>query len=212
MRALILANGEIGDGTLVRMLWREQDLVICADGGLAHARALALRPHWLIGDLDSVQADWLQALDSTTQVVRYPTSKNETDLELALQKAAELGVTSALVAGTGGGRLDHALANILLLAQQRWPFRLSFVQGAQLATVLHGPAGALLLEGLKGQLVSLLPLPEASGVQTQGLDYPLTDESLAFGSPRGISNVMSSSRAIVQLKQGTLLVIQNLTD
>ncbi|MDO6459115.1 thiamine diphosphokinase [Granulosicoccaceae sp. 1_MG-2023] len=206
-RALILANGQVADYALLSTHLHADDLLICADGGLAHARALGLQPHWLVGDLDSVEAAWLEELDSATQIERYPAGKNETDLELALQRAQALAVDSVLVAGLGGGRLDHALANVLLLAQQRWPFRLSFVEGGQRACILRGGA-QLTLGGPVGTLVSLLPLPGAAGIVTRGLQYPLCNESLSFGTPRGISNVISEAGASLQLAEGTLLVIQ----
>lgn len=212
MRVLILANGDIADERGLRAHLGTVDQVICADGGLLHAQRLGLAVNWLIGDMDSVNEAALASLGETTQVERYPAAKNETDLELALQKAATLGANAVLVAGAGGGRVDHALANILLLAQQRWPFALSFVEGQQLASVLHAHAGTLELTGAVGQLVSLLPLPQAEGVRTQGLAYPLTGETLAFGTPRGISNVQSAKQARVSLEQGTLLVIETPSD
>ena len=52
-----------------------------------------------------------------------------------------------------------------------------------------------LLTGEEGELVSLLPVGgPAEGVTAQGLRYPLSDETLAAGSSRGVSNASSASR------------------
>ena len=94
MRVLILANGDIADERGLRAHLGTVDQVICADGGLLHAQRLGLAVNWLIGDMDSVNEAALASLGETTQVERYPAAKNETDLELALQKAATLGANA----------------------------------------------------------------------------------------------------------------------
>ena len=53
-------------------------------------------------------------------VERHPADKDATDLELALRRArATRGAQRIVVVGGGGGRLDHFLANALLLARRR---------------------------------------------------------------------------------------------
>ena len=86
-----------------------------------HARALGLRVDLVVGDLDSVDAADLEAaVADGTEVERHPTAKDATDLELALDAAVARGATRVLVVGAHGGRLDHFLANVLLLASPRF--------------------------------------------------------------------------------------------
>jgi len=62
------------------------------------------------------------------------------------------------------------------------------------------------LHGKPGDIVSLIPLgEEARGITTHHLEYPLRGESLAFGSTRGISNVMLKNQAKVHVSEGMLL-------
>ena len=73
--------------------------------------------------------------------------------------------------------------------------------------LLRGP-GTLALEGAAGDLISLLPLGEATGITTEGLEYPLREERLGLGPARGVSNVMLGPRASVRVEQGALLCVQ----
>jgi len=71
--------------------------------------------------------------------------------------------------------------------------------------------GETLMNGQAGDTVSLLPLAgDASGISTQGLEYPLRGETLSFGPARGISNVMLVHDARITFKSGLLLVIHTI--
>ena len=133
--------------------------------------------------------------------------KNETDTELAVQVALEQGAERiTLLGGIGGERFDHTMANILLLAGFEM-VPLQIIDGPSTCWLLRGP-GSTSIEGSSGDLLSLLPLTgEAVGVRTTDLYYPLYGETLYFGKPRGVSNVLISERAEVLLELGLLLVI-----
>ncbi|MCS7062409.1 MAG: thiamine diphosphokinase, partial [Anaerolineae bacterium] len=115
-RAIIFANGELPEPAAVRGLIQPDDLLIAADGGARHCRALGLTPHLVIGDFDSLDAAELGALEQAGATLRqHPRDKDETDLELALLEAAARGASYLVVLGAFGGRLDMTLANIQLL-------------------------------------------------------------------------------------------------
>jgi len=44
---------------------------------------------------------------------------------------------------------------------------------------------------------------------TQGLEYPLGGETLHFGLPRGVSNVLTASTARVQMQTGLLIAVHS---
>ena len=78
--------------------------------------------------------------------------------------------------------------------------------GAARVTVVRHAAE---LTGAVGGHVTLLPVGgPARGITTDGLLYPLTDEDLAPGSTRGVSNELLGSVAHVRLREGTLLAVQ----
>ncbi len=207
MRVVIFANGEFPNPSAHRRLVGPHDLVIAADGGAAHARAAGVMPHVLIGDLDSLPPELGVELKAAgTRVLRYPTDKDETDLELALLYGVQQGADDILILGALGGRLDHSVANLLLLTHPALEgVRVRIIEGNQSAFLIRGQGR---IEGNPGDTVSLLPLNgDAHGVTTEGLRWPLTDESLLFGPARGVSNTLLGEQALVRVRQGTLLCV-----
>ena len=143
------------------------------------------------------------------QVQRHPAAKDATDTELAIELALDRGATHIdLVGATGGARLDHSLANVLLLAAD-WPagVRLRLVEPAATALVVRA-GQSVDVPGTVGDIVALLPLAgPARGITTCGLRYALAGEDLAFGRARGVSNVLTAPVASISLAAGVLLVI-----
>jgi thiamine pyrophosphokinase len=206
-QALIFANGDINDGPMTRQAIAEAQAdtwVVAADGGARIAQHFGLRVGFVIGDMDSLSDTELQTLvDQGAKVQSYPEEKNETDLELALQWAAQQDVTWARV-------IDQTIANIYLLTLPALHGRdVRLVGGRQETWLLH--PGEHVIKGAKGDTVSLIPIGgEVRGVRTENLYYPLKDETLAFGPARGISNVMNTDLARVWLQTGLLLVIHTI--
>ena len=192
------------------------DRVIAADFGAHHARAWGWPVHLLIGDLDSLPGEDAAALASTnTPTITAPTAKDETDLELALVQAVAQDPAQILICGALGGRADHMLANVLLLARPDLRARRVIIaDGPETLQLLAGGETAsgtpqnLSLAGEPGDLLSLLPIGgDAGGVTTAGLLYALHEETLYLGAPRGVSNVFTGAAALVSLRAGLLLVI-----
>ncbi|MBL8094200.1 MAG: thiamine diphosphokinase [Anaerolineales bacterium] len=207
--AVIVANGILTDAEQLRSLVAAADIVIAADGGGAHLRALGLRPHWLIGDFDSLDATMLaDFLALGARVERHPPAKDATDLELALQLAQRLGATRIRIVAGLGGRHDQALANLLLLAESSLAgLDLALLDGAQTLRVLRGPS-ALTIAGTPGDTLSILPIGgDAVGVTLEGLAYPLRAARLPLGTSRGISNVLAGTTARIVLETGALVVV-----
>ncbi|MBM3673842.1 MAG: thiamine diphosphokinase [Actinobacteria bacterium] len=207
MRAIVFAGGDPLDPC-----WHgavaNADLVVAADSGLGHARTLGIRADVVVGDMDSVDAETLErARFQGTRVERYSTLKDETDLELAIATARRLGADAATIVGAGGGRLDHFLANALLIAAPDWAdLRIDALVGSARVAVVRDHVE---LQGAIGSLVTLLALHgPASGVTTRGLRWELTGDVLTPGSTRGVSNEMVEEIAIVMVEDGVLLAIQ----
>ncbi len=209
MRAIIFANGLLNDADAVRAALAPDDVLIAADGGARHCRALGLTPAVVIGDFDSLDGADLARLEAAgVRVIRHPARKDFTDLELALQHAAALGAEEVLIFAALGARWDQTLANLLLPAAPGFErVRIRLIDGPQEMMLLRG-GGSLELTGAPGDTVSLIPLGgDAHGVTTHGLEYPLSAGDLQFGATRGVSNVLLGEKAAVQVKDGLLLCI-----
>ncbi len=164
--------------------------------------------------MDSVSPETLAFFkaQADVEVRQLPVEKDETDLEAALSAALDLGATSIGIAGGLGGRLDHSLGNIYLLAAP-WLLKAGtsvHLSGEREGVWLIKGGQRLLLEGQPGDLLSLIPLTgEATGVLTENLYYPLVGETLYRGPTRGVSNVFTTHQAAVSLKEGLLLAIHS---
>lgn len=203
MRAVIFANGSLEQAPALL----PDDLIIAADGGGLHCLRLGIVPHTVIGDLDSLSPADVETLRSQgAGIIQYPTHKDYTDLELAVQFAEERGASEAVLFGALGQRWDQTLAN-LLLPVRLTGLRLSLQDGQQEMFVIR-PGQAASIHAPHGSTVSLIPLAgDAHGVSTRGLEYPLRDESLLFGATRGVSNVLLEDPAQVSLSLGLLMCI-----
>jgi len=182
--------------------------VIAADSGVEHALLVGLSVHHVVGDFDSASPEALATAEAAgAKLERHPTAKDATDLELALDAALELGARRIHVLGGHGGRLDHLLANLLLLARpQHVDVTVTAQMGAARVAVVRDAAT---LQGAIGDLVTLLPLHgPARGVTTTGLLYPLAGEDLPDGTTRGVSNELLHDPATVTLAAGVLVTIQ----
>ena len=217
----MVADGDVPPAAALESAWPGWSVgvvdVIAADGGYARAVGIGLAPTVLVGDLDSLDGTHVDAAAAAgVTILRFPAAKDESDTELALVEAVRLGATRITVLGAfGGARLDHALANLWLLAHPALDavpvVLLDATTRASLVSA-PGPDGGAVerdLAGRVGATVSLLPFAaDVIGVTTLGLRYPLRGEPLAPGPARGLSNVGERPDAAVRVERGRLLVVE----
>jgi thiamine pyrophosphokinase len=208
MHTVIVANAPAFQAEPFRDLLARADLLIAADGGGNALFAAGITPDLVIGDLDSLAPEAAGAFAAAgATFLRYPTEKDETDLELALLAAAARQADTIDVLGAIGGRWDQGLSNVALLALPELAGRrvrlLDVDQEAYLARGEQPIAGAV------GDTISLLPLGgPARGITTRGLAYALEDAELRFERSRGVSNVIVRTPAAVLVREGMLLVVR----
>ncbi|MGH2407000.1 MAG: thiamine diphosphokinase [Candidatus Limnocylindrales bacterium] len=210
-----MADGDVPARAALDAAWPgwadDVDRVVAADGGAAAATSLGLRLDLVVGDMDSIGPnDLAQVRVRGIALDVRPVDKDESDTEIALRAALEGGATAVTVLGaTGGARIDHALANVWLLALPAASGRAVVLLDARSRLRLLDGPGRAELSGFAGDLVSLLPFDGlATGVTTEGLAYPLRDEDLPVGPSRGLSNVRTGHVANVSLRAGRLLIIE----
>ena len=221
MRALILADGDVPERGELDRAWPGWDdgvaFVVAADGGARHARHLGFALDLWVGDGDSLDADGMAAIvASDVPMERANPHKDESDAELAVRAAIGRGAEGIVIlGGLGGTRIDHALANIGLLALPELRARDAALldDRARIRLVSapdrEGGPSTQSLAGRIGDLVSLLPVGAGvEGVTTSGLAYPLRNEPLPAGPARGLSNVRVAHDARVTVGNGLLLVIE----
>jgi thiamine pyrophosphokinase len=203
--ALVVLGGDAVDPADARHL-APHTVVIAADSGVDQAHRLGLDVDLAIGDFDSVSEPGLErARRRGAQISQHPVAKDATDFELALEAAVQLGVASAVILGGEGGRLDHLLANALVMASPRFASLQLSAHGAG-GSRLHVVRGLRRIGGEPGELVTLVAVHgAATGVTTSGLLYPLDGDVLHPGSSRGVSNQLVEPEAVVTVESGVVL-------
>lgn len=205
MRIIIFANGDLPNLEKARTLLLPDDFIICADGGTRHALALGLTPNVIVGDMDSLPANF-QTSTFNGEIVLYPKDKNETDLELAIDHAVSLDPHQILILAALGGRMDQTLANIALLSHSSLVTRnVKLTDSVEEIFFCRDQAK---VEGRSGDIVSLIPWQgEVTGVFTENLRWHLHHETLYPDKTRGISNEMTADVATIQIRSGLLLIV-----
>jgi thiamine pyrophosphokinase len=206
-RCLIFANGTLPDLDAARRLLRPDDFLIAADGGTRHALDLGRTPSIVIGDLDSISEEERRTMeDEGVEIIQHPRDKDETDLELALDHAIRLGHREIVIVAALGGRLDQTLANLSLISVHRPSSTVVRLDdGVESAQFCRARSE---VRGRRGDLVSLIPWGgEVTGVRTEGLRWPLSNETLFPHKTRGVSNEMTGEVADIQIASGLLLIV-----
>lgn len=206
MRILIIANGSEPSPDLLGSLYESCDRFIAADGGGNAAIRLGYNPDAVIGDLDSFRhSDAYRG-----ELIREPDQETN-DLEKALDFARKLKADRVDVVGATGERLDHTLKNLSVMQQFNHCFdQLAFYDDHFFSRILPRDFSLSLPPE---HLVSLFPLSgKVEGVITDGLRYPLRNESLENGRRDGSSNETLRGDIRIRHRSGVLLFMTALTD
>lgn len=206
VHCLLFLNGEYDDIELYRNLIKGADLVICADGGANKAYELGLKPHYLVGDMDSVNPGVIASLKGEgTKIELYPAEKDLTDTQLALAQAMSLGAQSITIAGGTGDRIDHTFSTIMsTVPLARRGIDIMFFHPKQRLFVT---GKGLSIKGAPGDILSLIALEVTQGVNLKGLKYPLKNATLTPDHPFAVSNMFTEKEAQIDFKKGILLVV-----
>lgn len=210
-RILIITGGRIEDTFLGDLVSRERySMVIAADSGLAAADRLNIGLDFIVGDFDSVSDQiLLKYKEKSTPIETFPTEKDKTDTQIAIELALMNNPTEIDIVGATGSRLDHALANVHLLLlpmQVRIP---ACIIDPNNKIYLKNESFKIQKNKQYGNYVSLMPFTEkVNGLTLKGFKYPLNHITLTAGSSLGISNEVKEEEAQIELTGGILLVME----
>lgn len=182
--------------------------VVAADGGANHLARIGVRPDAVVGDLDSIRTEVRTWIGENRLILRE--DQEHTDLHKAFSfVVSELGVHRAIVLAAAGGRQDHAMEALGVLA--RWAGRGSF-EICEATYRIVPVRRRRVFATHPGQIVSLLPWGRCEGVRTSGLHWPLANETLDLMKRTGVSNRAEGQRVVVGVQTGTVLVFVHAPD
>lgn len=196
----MLCDGEKPSVEHVHAIWKEDTLIIAADGGGNIGKDWEIRPDLIIGDLDSDDGSW-------PDVERvYQPDQDTNDLEKALHYAHEQGVSRITIIGGTGERLDHTLKNLSVMARYKETFEdLVLLDNYMKASLISSPFTMNTWKGMKVSLVAASG--KVTGVVSEGLLYPWTGQDLVVGQYDGTSNQATGEEVTLHFEEGDLLLI-----
>jgi thiamine pyrophosphokinase len=210
-KILIITGGRAEDEVVRNLVMKEHySMIIAADKGLNVADRLNIGLDFIVGDFDSVSNTVLQKYkDKSTPIETFPTEKDKTDTQIAIELALMHNPSQLDIACATGSRLDHVIANVHLLLL---PVQLGIpacLVDLNNKIYLKKDNFTIARNKQYGNYVSLLPFTEkVSGLTLTGFKYPLNHITLSAGSSLGISNEIKEEEARVELTSGTLLVVE----
>lgn len=180
----------------------KNDFVIAADGGLKYLRQEGIQADLVIGDFDS-----FGSIPTSENVIGLPCEKDDTDTAAAVEEAIKIGFKSFVLYGAVGGRFDHTIANLQLIAQiAQMGFKASINAGENTYTALTN--GKIKLSALDSGYISVFSHSDLSkGVTIENLKYEAKNIELRNSIALGVSNEFKGEDAFIEVKDGTLLII-----
>lgn len=183
----------------------QDDTVIAIDAGLNFLHGQDIRPHLIIGDLDSIDRALLETY-STVPTYIFPQAKNETDTELAVDYCLNSGIDEIIICNDLGGRFDHALALVQNMLKAHHAGVACRIESTNQR--LFFLERDTLLPRMGGHTLSLISWsPSSVFGSCSGLAYPLDGLCLKDTLSRGISNIITDHECHVELLEGTVLAI-----
>lgn len=210
MNTLIITGGSIDkaffDSYINNFIYEQ---IIAVDRGLEFADCFNISIDYIIGDFDSVDNELLyKYIKKGINIGRYPSNKDYTDTHLALLYALENGASNIVIIGATGKRLDHTLGNLHVLMEAlkcKVPCKIIDTNNS-----IQLVDNNIKVSNDFGNYISLIPLTTiVKGINSQGLKYKLLDTSLSIGHSIGISNEILEDYAIIEVKEGVLIIIQS---
>ena len=182
------------------------DFVISVDGGYSHLSEIGVIPHLAIGDFDS-----LGYVPEDVQAIKHPAHKDASDMELAIDYAADKGFGSFVVFGALGGRLDHTLANLQVFAKVSESGNAVRAVGlTEELFMLTGPASMDFDQRESGTLSVFAMDDNVKGLIEKGLEWELDRVGLEPRTSLGLSNEFIGKESEVSIEKGTIAVIVSL--
>jgi thiamine pyrophosphokinase len=204
---LLLLGGEGPSRDLLEPILAAVVCTVAADSGFDLAKKLNILPDLLVGDFDSLEPSKELEEYPEERIRRYPRDKDDTDAELGLQALWDRGIQRVIVAGGGGGRVDHLLGLVSLFEREKTP-TLWYTS----KEIIQAVEGTLVVTGCKGQTVSFFPLGGAvAGMSSNGLKWPLDGLEWNRGD-MGVSNVFTDDRSTISVSRGRLLMVRTVEE
>lgn len=206
--ALIIANGAACSPELLGQLLEWSPFVIVLDSAIERVFELEIKVDVLLGDFDrGFDPQHYLEKQYPLEIVHTP-DQNKTDLEKAFDYLIEKGHTAVNVIWATGKRADHTITNITNIVRYREHLKI---------VILDDHSKIFLLPKhfqkwyTKDSIISLIPIGEVTGIHSDNLFYPLSNDTLTIGFRTGSSNHAKEDGIVtIDHENGDLILIESL--
>lgn len=177
----------------------KENLIIAADGGYQLVKDKTVQA--VLGDFDT-----LGYTPDDIKTITYPTDKDKTDGEICLDYLKSIGASEVVIYGALGGKIDHVLGNLNLLAYANSiGLNASIVSANTEIYFVH----ATFHKKIEiGSTLSIIPFGgDVTFKHSKGLKYALKDLTISPLSSLGISNKVVDSVVEIEILSGKCLTI-----
>ena len=209
MKTLIISGGNVTKEILKDVLENNSfDNIIAVDKGLEILDECKIEPNYIIGDFDSVNTRIVNRYNNAN-IIKLNPEKDFTDTHMTIKLALEIKSSYIVILGAIGTRIDHTIANIHVLKEcMEQQIECKIINENNKIELINKQH--ILYLNNKYRYVSLIPLTtKVEGVTLKGFKYPLINATLKIGESIGISNEQIEKKAIIELKNGILILIQS---
>ena len=199
-KALLFINGD-APKSLPNL--ENYGLIACTDGAFHYLKRMELplaQLDFISGDFDSHSGS---DKDMYEEKFILTLDQEKTDFHKALEIIQERGFSEIDVFGGSGGEQDHFLGNITVAYAFKDRMKIKFYD--EFSEYYFIP-NHFTLEGAKNRMISLYPFPSVNNITTQGLNWPLTNETLSITSRIGTRNFAVEDEISVEYESGDVLL------
>ncbi|MPQ42444.1 thiamine diphosphokinase [Clostridium tarantellae] len=208
MNIAIISGGKRPKKSLLNEIVRKSNCIIAADKGIECLIDEGITPDYILGDFDSVNIEYLEKLEKLEnyEMIKYNVEKDNTDSEIAVNKAIELGANVIYMLGFTGTRIDHVLANIGLLNKCLENNIEAYIIDENNKIFLTDVPRILL--GNPGETVSFQAFGEnVNNFSIHKAKYELEGHNLKFGDALCVSNEFVTNEIGISFDKGKVLII-----
>jgi thiamine pyrophosphokinase len=202
---IIFLNGDIPRKTVIKSYISKDIIIIGADGGSNSLIPLDITPNIIIGDMDSIKSVNLKKFQKAGTEVTKISEQETTDFEKCLMYCLKNEILNVIVFGGASPRADHTLNNYSIMKRYYKKLNIKLIDDLFEIFFINKNIN---FKYKKNELVSILPLPKAANVSTKGLEFPLKNETLEFGTREGTLNSSTSVRVSISFERGALLLFK----
>ncbi|WP_010193130.1 thiamine diphosphokinase [Bacillus sp. m3-13] len=192
--------------------WQAEDVMwVGVDRGVAYLLEQNIVPTKAFGDFDSITREELYNIKAQLPHAEvFPSEKDETDTEIAVNWALEQNPALIRIFGGTGGRLDHFLGNVQLLLKGLEREVLIEIHDIQNKLFAHREGTYFIKKDESLPFISFMPItPDVKGITLKGFKYPLEKKHIRFGDTLCISNELEVESGTFSFDEGILMVIRS---